>query len=102
MQVKIFIYFILLVFSTSVAAIPKILVQYQRSVKNIAEIQVTNQTNEALICYVAIDGHKMFFRLQALQPSQWYRATGPGFNYNSFSTWCDYLFLHPKYLPKKN
>jgi len=91
----------LLVFSTSVSAKPKILVQHQRSAKNLAEIKVTNQTVETLICYVAIDGHKIYFRLQPLQPSQWYKATDIRLNYSNFSTWCDYLYLHPKYKPRK-
>ena len=101
MFVKLFIYFMLLVFSTSLSARPKILVQHQRSVKNFAEIKVTNETAETLICYVAIDGHKIYFRLQGLQPSQWYKATDTRLNYSNFSTWCDYLYLHPKYKPKK-
>jgi hypothetical protein len=90
-----------LVFSTSAYARPKILVQHQRSLNNFAEIKVTNQTIESLICYVAIDGHKIYFRLPSLQPSQWYKATDKRLNYSSFSTWCDYLYLHPKYIPKK-
>ena len=101
MRIKIFSYFLLL-FSMSVCAQPKIAVQYQRSVNNFAEIQVTNQTLEKLICYVAIDGHKLFFRLQANQPSQWYKATDKRFIYTDFSTWCDYLYLHPKFQPKDN
>ena len=101
MPIKIFFYFMLLVFSISVSAKPKILVQHQRSAKNLAEIKVTNQTVETLICYVAIDGHKIYFRLQPLQPSQWYKATDTRLNYSNFSTWCDYLYLHPKYKPKK-
>ena len=91
----------LLVCSTSVVAQPKVTVQHQRSPKNFAEIQITNQTIEQLICYVAIDGHKIYFRLQANQPSKWYKATDTRFNYSNFSTWCDYLYLHPKYMPKK-
>ncbi len=100
MLIKIFLYFILLVFSTSVIAMPKIVVNYQRNAKNLAEIQVTNQTIKKLICYVAIDGHKKYFRLQPKQSSQWYKATDTRLNYNNFSTWCDYLSLHPKYNPK--
>lgn len=92
----------LLLFCISVYALPKFLVQHQRNAENLAEIQVTNQTAEPLICYVAIDGHKIYFRLQALQPSKWYKAMDPRFNYTHFSTWCDYLSLHPKYLPKNN
>ena len=96
-----FIFFVLLVFSISVCAMPKIAVQHQRSAKNLAEIKVTNQTVETLICYVSIDGHKIYFRLQANQPSKWYKATDTRLNYSNFSTWCDYLYLHPKYKKKK-
>ena len=99
---KTFLYFSLLMFSISVVALPKLLVQHKRNANNLAEIQITNQTTEALICYVAIDGHKIFFLLQPQQPSKWYKATDPRFNYNHFSTWCDYLSLHPEYKPKKN
>jgi hypothetical protein len=101
MHIKIFIHLMLLVFSTSVSAMPKILVQHQRSTENIAEIQITNQTIETLICSVAIDGYKIYFRLQPNQPSQWYKATDTRLNFSNFSTWCDYLYLHPKYQPKK-
>jgi hypothetical protein len=83
-----------------VSALPKVSVQHQRNTQNLAEIQVTNQTAQALICYVAIDGHKVFFRLQPHQPSQWYKATDTRFNHTQFSTWCDYLSLHPKYQKK--
>ena len=91
---KVFIYLILLAFSTTTYALPKILVQHQRNADNLAEIQITNQTMETLVCYVAIDGHKLYFHLQARQPSKWYKATDIRFNYSHFSTWCDYLYLH--------
>ncbi|MCI2282480.1 hypothetical protein L3081_02545 [Colwellia sp. MSW7] len=71
--------------------------QHQRSATNLAEIQITNQTSKALICYVAIDGHKLYFHLPANRPSQWYKATDTRFNYANFSTWCDYLSLYPQY-----
>jgi len=93
---RVFIYLMLLVFSTSACALPKILVQHQRNADNLAEIQVTNETLETLVCYVAIDGHKLYFELAARQRSQWYKATDMRFNFSHFSTWCDYLYLHPK------
>ena len=96
MLIKTIIYSILLMYSTSAFALPKILVQHKRT-KNLAEIRVTNQTNETLICYVAIDGYKVYFRLHSRQPSKWYKATDPRFNYNHFSTWCDYLSSHPEH-----
>ncbi len=91
----------LLMFSTSIIAKPKIALQHQRSAQNLAEIKVTNLTVETLICYVAIDGHRLYFRLQAHQPSKWYKATDPRLNFSNFSTWCDYLYLHPEYKPRK-
>jgi hypothetical protein len=98
---KAFFYFMLLTFSISVCAQPKVVVQHQRSAKDLAEIKVTNQTIEALICYVAIDGHRLYFRLAPNQPSHWYTATDSRLNFSNFSTWCDYLYLHPQYMPKK-
>ena len=78
-------------------AAPKITIQNQRNAQGFAEVQVNNDTMEILLCYVAIDGHKIKFRLMPLQPSQWYTATDTRFNYKNFSIWCDYLSLHPEY-----
>jgi len=97
MRRQFLLYFILLTVSFTSIAKPKFLVKHQRNEKNLAEIQIINQTTKALICYVAIDGHKIRFRLQPRQPSKWYRATDPSFNHKNFSTWCDYLSLHPQY-----
>lgn len=87
----------LLLVNTVIYASPKVQVKHHRNAQNLAEIQVTNQTIEKLICYVAIDGHKIYFRLPARQPSKWYVATDKRFNHTHFSTWCDYISLHPKY-----
>jgi hypothetical protein len=87
----------LLAVNTVIHASPKVMVKHHRNAKNLAEIQVINKTIERLICYVAIDGHKIYFRLQAMQPSKWYVATDERFNHTNYSTWCDYLSLHPKY-----
>lgn len=95
MIIKVLFYFICVVISTSAIAQPKVTVQHQRSIDNLAEIQISNQTSKELICYVAIDGYKLYFRLLPNQPSQWYKATDTRFNYTNFSTWCDYLSLHP-------
>ncbi|WP_114326120.1 hypothetical protein [Candidatus Colwellia aromaticivorans] len=97
MKIKIFIGFILLTVVTTAHASPKFLVKHHRNARNLAEIQIINQSIDKLICYVAIDGHKIYFRLPARQPSKWYVATDEGFNHANFSTWCDYLSLHPKY-----
>ena len=94
---KVSIFFILLVFSTSALAMPKITVKHQRNIKGFAEVQVSNATMENLICHVAIDGYKVLFRLTAIGTSKWYTATDIRFNHSHFSIWCDYLKLHPKY-----
>jgi hypothetical protein len=100
MLFKVFIFFNALLLSLSVFSQPKTIIKHQRNDQNLAEIQITNQTIDALICYVAIDGHKIYFRLQARESSVWYKATDPRYNYKNFSTWCDYLSLHEKYIPK--
>lgn len=97
MKIKILIYFILLAYSTATYASPKFLVNHQRTAQNLAQVQIINQTTEKLICYVAIDGYKIHFRLPSRQPSKWYVATDERFNHANFSTWCDYIALHPKY-----
>jgi hypothetical protein len=97
MKFKAFICLLFFTVHTVIQASPKVLVKHQRNTRNLAEVQVINQTIEMLICYAAIDGHKIFFRLPPRQPSQWYVATDERFNHTHFSTWCDYLSLHPKY-----
>lgn len=97
MKIKTFIFLLLLAINAVVHASPKVSVKHQRNIKDLAEVQVTNQTLEMLICYVAIDGHKIFFRLPPKHPSKWYVATDKRFNHRHFSTWCDYLSAHPKY-----
>lgn len=94
---KLIIALLLLSLAHDVLAMPKIKVTHQRNIKGFAEVQVVNSTSAHLICYVAIDGHKKFFRLQALQASKWYVATDIRYNHTHFSLWCDYLSLHPKY-----
>ncbi|MCW8832246.1 MAG: hypothetical protein OQK09_03870 [Colwellia sp.] len=100
MKIKFLLCFMLLTISFSSLAKPKFLVKHQRNTKNLAEIQIINQTTKALVCHVAIDGYKIRFRLQPRQPSKWFTATKPSFNYSNFSTWCDYLSLYPKYQKK--
>ncbi|WP_232299989.1 hypothetical protein [Colwellia sp. MT41] len=97
MTVKIFTFFTLLLFITSAIAMPKITVKHQRNVTGFAEVQVSNDTMVNLICHIAIDGHKIFFRLKAIESSHWFTATDVRFNHTHFSIWCDYLELHPKY-----
>lgn len=97
MKTNFLLFLILCAVSFSAFAKPKIFVKHKRNAENYAEIQVTNKTGENLICYVAIDGHKIHFKLPPRLPSIWYRATDTRFNHKHFSTWCDYLSLHPQY-----
>jgi hypothetical protein len=99
MPIKILAFLIALLLSTSALAMPKIAVKHQRNANGFAQAQVSNSTMENLICYVAIDGYKIFFRLKAMETSKWYAATDIRFNHTNFSVWCDYLKLHPKYNP---
>ncbi|KGJ97509.1 hypothetical protein GAB14E_1098 [Colwellia psychrerythraea] len=94
---KTFTFFILLLLSISVLAMPRITVKHQRNINGFAEVQVSNATMKNLICHVAIDGHKILFRLKAIEASKWYTATDIRFNHTHFSVWCDYLKLHPQY-----
>ena len=97
---KFFYFFIVLLLSNSALAMPKITVKHQTNVKGFAEVQVSNATMENLLCHVAIDGHKILFRLKAIQTSRWFTATDKRFNHTNFSIWCDYLTRHPKYQKK--
>lgn len=94
---KVISFFILILLANSAVAMPKINVKHQRNIKGFAEVQVSNATMENLICHVAIDGYKIFFKLKAIETSKWYTATDKRFNHKNFSVWCDYLKLHPKY-----
>lgn len=84
----------------SVLAMPKVDVSHQRNIKGFAEVRVTNATMENLICYVAIDGHKIYMRLGPIESSKWYTATDKRFNHTHFSIWCDYLKFHPRFQKK--
>jgi len=88
-SIKYFIGFFLLIFSLSTTATPKITIKHKRSADNFAEIQITNDTTEKLLCYIAIDGYKIRFKLKSRQKSKWYKATDTRFNYQNFSVKCD-------------
>lgn len=83
--------------AVDVSAKPKYKSFFGYSLQGFARVQVKNETSTDLACWVAIDGHKIKFRLPALNTSQWYTATDKRFNYQNFSTWCDYIDLHPEY-----
>jgi hypothetical protein len=90
-----------LLITNNVHAKPKTKTIYGRSLDGFARVKIKNNTTESLACYVAIDGYKIKFRLMALRESKWYTATDKGYNYRNFSTWCDFLALHPEYLKYK-
>ena len=100
MPIKVLALFTTLLFSVSALAMPKITVKHQRNALGFAQVQVSNDTMENLICHVAIDGNKVLFRLQAMGYSRWFTATDIRYNHTNFSVWCDYLKLHPKYQKK--
>ena len=96
MGIKIYFYIVMLTFSPVILALPKETVSFGDS-NGFARIKIKNETFEPLACYVAIDGHKVKFKLQGQSSSRWISATDKRFNYQNFSTWCDYLELHPNY-----
>ena len=86
-----------LLFICDLQAKVNISVVHSESRQGFAQIKIVNKTNAALACYVAIDGMKIKFKLPPYLSSKWYKATDTRFNYRHFSTWCDYLELHPEY-----
>lgn len=96
MGIKIYFYIVMLTFSPVIVALPKVTVSFGDS-NGFARIKIKNETFEPLACYVAIDGHKVKFQLQGQSSSRWISATDKRFNYQNFSSWCDYLELHPNY-----
>ncbi len=98
-DMKIIHYFCLAltVISPMSMALPKVNNTFSVNESGFARVQVHNDTFEMLACYVAIDGHKVKFQLQPKSSTNWITATDKRFNYKNFSTWCDYLDVHPKY-----
>ncbi|WP_236702645.1 hypothetical protein [Thalassomonas actiniarum] len=82
-------------------AMPKIKIVHDRNTQDYARVRITNETREELLCYVAINGYKIKFRLPPLNSSKWYKATDTRFNSSHFSTWCDYMELYPQYQKKR-
>ena len=96
MKIRIYFYIAMMTFSPIILASPRVTVSFDDS-SGLASIKIKNETFEPLACYVAIDGHKIKFQLQGQSSSRWISATDKRFNYQNFSTWCDYLELHPNY-----
>ncbi|MGB2739938.1 MAG: hypothetical protein WBC60_05205 [Cognaticolwellia sp.] len=87
----------LIIISPISLALPKVTVSFDESLDGFVRVKIQNETFEPLACFVAIDGHKAKFQLLAKSSSRWFRATDKRFNYRNFSTWCDYLDVHPAY-----
>jgi len=96
---KFILYFFaaLMIFSPESMALPKVTVSFDESLDGFARVKIKNETFVPLACFVAIDGHKIKFQLRAKSTSRWITSTDKRFNYRNFSTWCDYLEIHPKY-----
>ena len=76
---------------------PRIEVMHGFTLDGFARVKIINRIPVELACFVAIDGHKAKFKLNALAESKWYKATDKRFKYTDFHIWCDYLELHPEY-----
>ena len=95
-MIKIFC-LVLFIISPLSWAKPKTVTTFNVNAAGFTQVRITNDTLVVWACYVAIDGFKKKFRLRAKTTSQWITATDTRYNYQNFSTWCDYLELHPKY-----
>ncbi len=97
MPLKLMLFILLSLSIFTAHAKPRITVEHGKTLDGFARIKITNETVEKLACYVAIDGYKIKFKLQARQPSGWYKATDKSFHHANFSVWCDYLDKHPNF-----
>lgn len=80
-----------------VFALPKTKVTFSVAPDGHTQAQIRNETTESLACYVAIDGFKRKFQLRPKSVTRWFKAKDTRFTYKSFSTWCDYIEIHPEY-----
>ncbi|WP_448212350.1 hypothetical protein [Colwellia sp. MEBiC06753] len=87
----------MLILPLEAVAIPNITTEFARNIEGLMRVKVINQTARVLACYVAIDGHKIKFKLGIRAHSRWYKALNKNYNADSFSVWCDYIELHPDY-----
>jgi len=92
---------LIFLYTNNALANPKTKTIYGHSLDGFARVKIKNNTTESLACYIAIDGYKVKFRLEALRESKWYTATDKRFAYRNFSTWCGFLAQHPEYLKYK-
>jgi hypothetical protein len=87
-MIKYIFAFLLLTFSQYGFTKPYITTKFKLDNNNHTQLQVTNKESYKLLCYVAIDGYKIYFYLKPKQKSIWYRATDKRFNHTHFSTKC--------------
>ncbi len=76
---------------------PKTTITFNTTITGFTQVKIKNETFESLACYVAIDGFKEKFQLRPRSASRWITATDKRYNYKNFSTWCDYLVVHPQF-----
>lgn len=86
-----------LLFSVVVWCLPRTTVMFSKNDAGFTRAKIKNETKEKLACYIGIDGYNIKFQLGANASSKWVTATDKRFNYQNFSTWCDYLEIHPEY-----
>ena len=74
---------------------------YSKSADGHVRVKIVNKMASTLACYIAIDGHKIKFRLLPLQASKWHSSTNKSYKYTDFSTWCGYIEQYPVYVEYK-
>lgn len=97
MKITKYFFAAIMVFSPVIIALPKITVTFGESLDGFTRVKIKNETFIPLACYVSIDGQKSKFQLRPKSTSTWVTSTDKRYNYTNFSTWCDYLEIHPKY-----
>lgn len=88
---------LLILFCPLAFALPKVSVAFGITPDGYTRVRIQNETAERLACYVAIDGFQRKFQLRPKSITGWFKATDKRFTYKNFSTWCDYIDIHPKY-----
>jgi len=92
-----YITIVLLIISPLSWSKPRTTVTFNKTITGFTQVRIKNETFESLACFVAIDGFKKKFQLRPKSSSRWITATDKHYNYKNFSTWCDYLEVHPQF-----
>lgn len=74
---------------------PKITQEFDVTPRKLTRLRLINETDEKLLCYIAIDGYKRYFKINPYAKSRWYKATSKRFDYMDFSTWCGFARHYP-------